>query len=173
MKKPFLEAGEFVTTHGITGELRLYPWCDGPGFLSGFTKLYLDENGKKHLKVKIRPHKNMCIVKIEDVDTIEQARAYIGKTTWISRQEADLPAGRWFVQDIIGACVKDADTGEEYGCISSVTHPGSHDVFEIKRPDGSISLFPAVEPFLCELDVDGEQVKVRPIPGMFDGEDGK
>ncbi|MEI3013790.1 MAG: hypothetical protein V8T36_03000 [Ruthenibacterium lactatiformans] len=34
--KQFIEAGEFVTTHGVMGELKLYPWGDGPEFVARF-----------------------------------------------------------------------------------------------------------------------------------------
>lgn len=170
MKKGYLEAGEFVTTHGVTGELRLYPWGDGPAFLCGFNTLYLDEQGKSSIHIaSIRPHKNICLVKLDGVDSIEQARPYIGRTVYISRADVQLPEGRFFVQDLLGARVVDAHTGEDYGKILSVSHPGRHDVYEIEHPDGKRSLFPAVEPYLVELDVEGGVVKIAPIEGMLDG----
>ena len=169
--KPFLEAGEFVTTHGITGELRLYPWCDDPEFLSGFSLFYLDESGKKSVEAAlVRPHKNICIVKLSGVDSIEAARPYIGKTIYIDRNDVNLPEGMHFVQDLLGAAVTDADSGELYGVIRDITRPGRHDVYEVERPDGSLCLFPAVEPFLVSTDAQAAAVTVRPIPGMFDEE---
>lgn len=168
MKKAYLEAGEFVTTHGIGGELRLYPWSDSPAFLAGFERLYSSPTGGKPLEVaQIRPHKNICIVKLAGVDTIVDARPYIGKTVWIARADADLPEGRFFVQDLLGARVQDADTGEVYGNIATITHPGRHDVYEIQRPGGGMSLFPAVEPFLVKVNTESGEVWIRPIEGMF------
>jgi 16S rRNA processing protein RimM len=174
MKKAFLEAGEFVTTHGVAGELRLYPWCDEPAFLAGFTTLYLDESGRQPLRVaRIRPHKSLCIVQLEGVESIEAARPYIGKTVYIARADAPLPKGSHFVQDLLGAVVRDADTGRDYGTIRAITHPGRHDVYEVARPDGGISLFPAAPPFVERVDADGGLVLIRPIPGMFnEGEGG-
>lgn len=169
MIKPYLEAGEFTTTHGITGELRLYPWCDGPDFLCRFSTLYLDNAGRRPLAVEqIRPHKNICIVQLAGVTTVEAARIYIGKTVYIARAEAQLPPGVHFVQDLLNATVRDADSSEDYGTISAISHPGRHDIYEVLRPDGSISLFPATEPFLVSADAEAELVLVRPIPGMFD-----
>lgn len=169
MQKAYLEAGEFVTTHGIGGELRLYPWSDGPAFLQGFDTLYLDDEGKKALKAEaIRPHKNICIVRLEGVASIEAARPYIGKTVYIARADVQLPEGRFFVQDLLGARVVDDDTGEDYGTVSAVTRPGRHDVYEVTRPEGGISLFPAVAPFLRGQDLEEGLVRVAPIEGMFD-----
>ncbi|MDL2214542.1 ribosome maturation factor RimM [Clostridia bacterium OttesenSCG-928-O13] len=169
--KSFLEAGEFVTTHGISGELRLYPWCDDPAFLCDFATLYLDEAGQTPLPIAdMRPHKNICIAKLSGVDSIEAARPYIGKTVYIARADAHLPEGRHFVQDLLGAQVVDADTGQVYGTISAITHPGRHEVYEVARPNGGTALFPATEPFLVAAFPEEGRVLVRPIPGMFDEE---
>lgn len=168
LKKQYMEAGEFVTTHGIAGELRLYPWADTPHFFQDFSKFFLGPGGETPLEIlSVRPHKNICIVKLSGIDSIEEARPFIGKTVYISRDEVQLPEGRFFIQDLLGAQVIDGQTGEEYGIIRSVTHPGWHDVYEIQRPDHSICLFPAAEPFVESIDLDAGVVKVRPIPGMF------
>lgn len=169
--KQFLEAGEFVTTHGVTGELKLYPWSDAPDFLLPFHTLYLDKNGAQPLKVEqMRIHKNLCLVKLAGVASIEQARPYIGKTVYIARQDARLPPDKVFVQDLLGARVQDAATGQDYGEITAVTHPGRHDVYEITAADGEKYLFPAVEAFLDKVDVEAGVVRVKPIAGMFEKE---
>ncbi len=170
MKKQYLEAGEFVTTHGIGGELRLYPWCDSVDFLTGFDRFFLSERGEGVLKLmSVRPHKNVCVVKVDGVDSVEEARCLIGKTIYIAREDAGLEDGRYFVQDILGARVEHADTSHCYGYIEEVTHPGRHDVWRVK--DGESEYwFPAVEPFLVELDIEKEVAFVRPIEGMFEAE---
>lgn len=166
--KQYLEAGEFVTTHGVLGELKLYPWSDEPDFLAGFSEVYFSADGQQPVRIeKARPHKTMCIVKLEGVESIEQARPFIGKTVWINRQEAELAPGQFFVQDLLGARVLDADTGEEYGRVVGVSHPGRHDIYEIEGPAGQTYLFPAVEAFLVKRDIEAGEVLVRPIPGMF------
>ncbi len=166
--KPYLEAGEFTTTHGIAGQLRLYPWCNEPAFLSAFSTLYLDENGTKALKdVTIKPHKNMCIITLPGITTIEQARAYIGKTAYISRADVNLPSGTYFVQDLLGASVVNADTNQLYGTIAAITHPGRHDVYEVALAGGGSALFPAAEPFMEGIDIENGVVLIRPIEGMF------
>lgn len=169
--KAYLEAGEFVSTHGIAGELKLYPWCDAPSFLCGFTRLYLDEQGKTQLRVtSIRTHKNVCLVKAEGVGSVEEARQYIGKVAYIARADAPLEEGQVFVQDLLGAMVEDADSGRCYGHIKGITHPGRHDVYEIANDAGEIFWFPAVREFLVKVSPEEGKVLVRPIPGMFEEE---
>lgn len=166
--KQYLEAGELVTTHGVSGELRLYPWSDSPEFLTAFKCFYLDEQGRKPLKVsQLRRHKNICIVQLEGVASINDARALIGKTVYINRDDIKLPQGHYFVQDLLGLQVIDADTAQCYGTIANVTHPGRHDIYEVQQQNGQIALFPAVQPFLVGTDLAAGQVTVRPIPGMF------
>lgn len=167
--KDFLETGEFVTTHGIHGELRLYPWCDDVSFLTQFNTLYLDENGRQAIEItSLRRHKNICIVKLRCVDSVEAAHSYIGKTVYINRREAKLAPGEYFVQDLIGMRLCDADSGQEYGVITNVTRPARQDIYEVAMPNQGVALFPAVEPFLVRTEVETRTIFVRPIPGMFD-----
>lgn len=171
--KQYLEAGEFVTTHGIAGELKLYPWADDAAFFKDIPTLYLSATGQRPLVVqKLRAHKNMCILKLQGVDTIEQARVYIGKTAWVSRADIKLEEGRVFVQDLLGAQVVDAESGRLYGSIQNVTRPGHHDVYEIQDEAGGVFLFPAVEEFIDKIDIAAGVVTVRPIPGMFNEGEG-
>lgn len=167
--KPFLEAGEFVTTHGVNGELRLYPWSDDAAFLAGFQTLYLDAAGSQPLAIEqLRAHKRVLIAKIHGIDSVEAARGLIGRTVYIARADAKLPEGRHFVQDLLGASVEDADSGQRYGTLVAVTHPGRHDVYEVRHENGGTSLLPATKPFLVSIDAEAGRITVRPIPGMLD-----
>lgn len=168
MLKPFLEIGEIVTTHGVLGEVKVYPWCDDAEFLCELPRLYL-ANGSGMRKVEqARVHKNMCLLKLEGVDDMNAARALVGRTLWAARADMPLEEGRYFVQDIIGCEVRDADTGKVYGKVTNVAHPAANDVYTIRDEAGKEYLFPAVEAFLAELCPEEEYILVRPIPGMFD-----
>ncbi len=171
--KQFIEVGEFVTTHGVMGELKLYPWCDSPEFVAGLPRLYFSPQGGRETRVEsVRVHKGMCLVKLKDVGSIEQARIYLHKTAYFNRADVHLPQGRFFVQDIIGCKVQDADTGKEYGVITAVDHPAATDIYTVKNEAGETFLFPAVAEFLVRLAPDEGIVTVRPIPGMFSNEGG-
>lgn len=169
--KRYLEAGEFVTTHGVRGELKLYPWADGPEFIAGLPRLYLSpEGGKPLLLEEVRAHKGMCIVKLAGVDTLDGARPYVRRVAYFDRGDVTLPQGRYFVQDIVGCRVVDADSGAVYGTVAAVDHPAASDVYTVKNEAGETFLFPAVPEFLTALDPVAGTVTVRPIPGMFTSE---
>ncbi len=170
MKKQFLEVGRIVGTHGIRGELRVDPWCDSPDFLSGFKKLYFDE-GKTSLKSKARPHKNIVLLRLEGVETIDDAEKLRGKVLYIDRDDARLPEGKNFVQDLIGCRVVDADdASKEYGEIADVFKTGANDVYTVKNPSGEF-LVPVIDEVVVEKDIDGGVVRIRPMKGLFGDED--
>ncbi len=171
--KRFLEVGEFVTTHGVHGELKLYPWCDCPDFAAGLPRLFFSPNGGQETRVDAaRVHKGMCLVKLHGVDSIEAARRYIGHVAYFDRDDVKLPKERYFVQDIIGCTVRDADTGEVYGVITAVEHPAAIDIYTVKNNAGEEFLFPAVPEFLKALSPEEGFVTVRPIEGMFTNDGG-
>ncbi|MGN1119808.1 MAG: ribosome maturation factor RimM [Oscillospiraceae bacterium] len=167
--KRFIETGKIVATQGIRGEVRVQYYSDEPEVLCDFDVLYLDA-GKKALSItRAHPHKNVVVMKIEGIDTIEQAQPLIGKTLYIDREDTELDEGVYFVQDIIGLTVKDADTGKVYGKITDVYQNGAADVYSMKQPDGSELMFPCIDEVVLSIDTQGGEMVIRPLPGLFEG----
>ena len=167
----YLEVGQIVGTHGIAGEMRVQPWCDSPDFLTKFKTLYTDKNGDNAVKVKSsRVHKNIVLIKFPDITTIEQAERMRGKVLYISRKDANIADGEWFIQELIGCTVFDADTGKDYGILSDVSKTGANDVWHIKK-DGKEYLLPAINDIIANVDVANEKVEIHSIiKGIFDDE---
>ena len=171
MKKSFLETGKITGTHGVRGEMRVHPWCDSPEFLTEFKRLYLDDKGEEYIKVvRSRAHGNMVILKADGIDTIEQAEKLRNKVLYISRKDAKLEEGAYFVQDLIDCKVIDADSDKEYGILSDVSQTGANDVWHISK-DGKEYLVPAIPPVIVKVDTENDTVIIRPLKGIFDDED--
>ena len=170
MLKQYLEAGRIVGTHGVRGEMRVECWCDSPSFLSKFKTRYLDE-GKTALSVSCRPHKNIALVTVRGVDSIEKADELRGKILYIDRGDVRLAEGAHFVQDIIGLKVTDADTGEVYGTVRDVLKTGSNDVYEMQGADKKLFYIPVIPDIIVRPDIEGGAVYIRPMKGLFDDED--
>ena len=120
MIKNFLEIGEIVGTHGIRGEMRVNPWCDSPDFICKFKTLYYDSNGSCAVQVKsARPHGNIVLLTINDVDSVEKAQKLRGKVLYMKRSDARLPKGKYFIAELIGCKVFDADNEEIVKKVSS------------------------------------------------------
>ena len=173
MIKEYLELGEIVGTHGIRGELRVNPWCDSPEFAAKFKTLYFDSNGGCAVQVKsARPHGNIVLLAIKDVDTVEAAQKLRGKILYMKRSDARLPKGSYFIAELIGCTVYDADEPEKvYGTLSDVSATGANDVWHIKDENGKEYLIPAIPDVCVETDVAENRVVIRPLKGIFDDED--
>ena len=170
MLKQYLEAGKIVGTHGVRGEMRLECWCNTPSFLSKFKTLYLDE-GRTALSVSCRPHKNIVLLTVKGVDSIEKADTYRGKILYLDRDDVHLSKGEHFVQDIIGLQVTDADTGAVYGTVTDVLKTGSNDVYEMRGADQKLFYIPVIPDIIIRLEPEAGAVYIRPMKGLFDDAD--
>lgn len=171
MIKQYLETGKIVGTHGIRGMVRVQPWSDSGEFLTNFKRFFLSPDGGSELKtVKIQPHGGVVLIAFKGVDSVEQAEALRGKTLYISRDDIALPEGRYFIDDLIGCEVFDADSGEKYGVISEVSQTGANDVWHIKS-GGKEYLLPAIGEVIVSVDPQNERLEIRPMKGIFDNED--
>lgn len=159
--RKFLEAGKIVNTHGIKGEVRIQPWVDSPEFLAEFRRLYIDEKPYKLLSG--RTHKSFLITRFEGIDDINQAMALKNKTVFFDRDDAKLPEGHFFIDDIMGASVRDED-GAELGKLADVIEAPSANVYVVKG-EREI-LIPAVPQFILKTDVTAGIITVRLIDGM-------
>ena len=167
MKKEFLEAGKIVNTHGIRGEVKIMPYTDSPELLAEFDRLFL---GKAHTEVIIersRVFKNTVIAKIEGVDTPEEAEKLRNKLLYMHRDDLELDEDTYFIQDLIGMEVRDADSGQVYGKIADVMQTGANDVYVVKGDDREY-LVPAIGDVVVSTDIDADIMTIRPLEGLFD-----
>ena len=173
MIKEYLEIGEIVGTHGVHGELRLNPWCDSPDFVSRFKTLYYDSNGGCAAQIKsARPHGNIVLLRIAGIDSVEQAQKMRGKILDMKRSDAKLPEGRYFIAELTGCSVFDADEPQKcYGTLSDVSATGANDVWHITDGTGREYLIPAIPDVVIETDVANDRIVIRPLKGIFDDED--
>ncbi len=166
--KQFLEIAKIVAVHGLRGEVRCQYYCDSAEVLCEFDELYFDK-GKTAVKIeRAYPHKNVVIMRLEGVDSIEKAQPLVGKMLYLDRNDAELEEGLYFVQDIIGLTVKDADSGKVYGKITEVYQNGASDVYSIKHPDGSELMFPCIDEVVLKTDIEAGEMLIRPLKGLFD-----
>ncbi len=167
MKKRFLECGKIVATHGLRGEVKVLPWCDGPEALVPIKTFYLDGGNTPKRAERCRIQKNMVLLKLEGVDTPEAAQALRGRVLWLDREEDTLEEGQYYIQDLIGLSVEDAETGEVYGTLRDVTETGANDVYHVAFPDGRVQLVPAIPQVIAKIDIDGGKMLIRPLEGLF------
>lgn len=160
MKEKYLEAGQIVNTHGIRGELKIMPWCDGPEFLKAFKTFYIDGNPYKVQEARV--HKTMLLCKLEGIDDVNKAQTFKDKTIKIDRDSAKIAEGRVFISDLIGLPVYAEE--KEIGVLKDVYTGPANDVYIVKGEKEY--MIPAVSEFLEDVNVDAGYIKVKLLEGM-------
>ena len=171
MKKQFLEIGKIVNIHGLGGVVKVMPWCDSAEFLCEFETLY---RGRDRIPMQIERasvQKNMALVKFRGVDNPDQANALRNAVLYMDRDDVELEEGTFFIQDLIGMTVKDADTGKVYGRLRDVLQTGANDVYEIETPEGKTLLAPVIPDVVIAQDFETDTITIRPLKGLFDDAD--
>lgn len=173
MIKDYLELGQIVGTHGIRGEIRINPWCDSPDFAKKFKTVYFDNKGENSIKVtSSRAHGNIILMKLEGIDSIDSAQNLRNKMLYIKRADARLPEGTWFIEELIGCKVFDADDNEKlYGDITDVSQTGANDVWHITDENGTEYLIPSIKEVVIKVEVAENRVFIRPLKGIFEDAD--
>lgn len=170
MKKQYLEIGQIVNTHGLKGEMRVDPWCDSPEFFCRFKTLYL-KNGDVLTIKQSRPHKNVAVIKVDGIDTIEQADIMRKTILYIDRNDVNLEDGAFFVQDILDCEVVDTDTKRSYGKVTDVIKTGANDVYQVTDENGKDYLIPVIDDVIVSTNTDIGVIEIKPLKGIFDDED--
>ena len=161
-KKALIEAGRIVNTHGVQGEVKINIWLDSPQFFKSFKRLVLD-NGEELKVLGARTHKGFVIARLEGVEDVNAAMRLKGKNVSVRREDAALPRGAFFLQDIIGAKVVD-EQGSEIGTLQDVMETPASNIYVVKGE--SEHLIPAVPEFILKTDAENGVITVHLIEGM-------
>lgn len=165
MKEQYLEVGKITNVHGLMGEVRVQPWADSPDFLCQFKTLYVDKTHWPVQVERVRVHKNMVILKLNGVTDVNGALAMRNAVLYIDRDDANLPKGSFFLADIYGLEVRDAETDEVLGKVADILTPPANNVYVVRGGKREI-MIPAVDQFVKEINVDEGYMKVALIEGM-------
>lgn len=161
----YLEVGKITNVHGIMGEVRVQPWADSPEFLCRFKTLYVD---KTHWPIEVeraRVHKNMVIIKFRGVTDVPSALAMRNAILYIDRKDADLPEGTFFLADLYGLEVRDAQSGAVLGRVADVLTLPANNVYVVRGGEREL-MIPAVPQFIAETNPEGGYLRVNLIEGM-------
>lgn len=167
MKKQFLEAGKIVNTHGIKGEVKIMPYCDSPELFCEFDRFFMGRDFNEINVERSRVQKNMVIAKLEGVNTPEDAEKLRNKMLYMHRDDLELDEDTFFIQDLIGMTVKNADNGRVYGVIDDVLQTGANDVYTIKG-ENKTYLIPAIADVIAETDLENDIMLIHELEGLFD-----
>lgn len=164
----YLPACKIVSTHGVRGKMKALPLCDGAAFLAKFKRLFTSADGAGETRVLgVRAQGNVILLRLDGVTDMDAARAQVGRTYYLAKADAKLPRGRYFIDDLLGCDVVDADTDRVYGQLTNVDRPAAQDIYTVTDGAGEEHMLPAVPEFVKKIDIDARKIFVTPIEGMF------
>lgn len=172
MAEKLYNVGKVVNTHGIRGEVKVFPQTDFPDvrFAQGSELIMQHPETQSTLSVTVersRLHKNMYIVKLKQFDDINDVEKYKGWMLKVSEaQLVELPEDEYYYHEIIG-CRVVTDEGEELGVIDEILAPGANDVWVVKPSKGKPILIPVIDDVLLNVDIEGKVVTVHLMEGLI------
>lgn len=165
-----LRVGVISSTHGVRGEVKVYPTTDDLERFQLLKHVILDTGKeKKELEVQgVKFFKQFAILKFKGIDNINDIEKYKGKDLLIKREDAvELEEGEYFICDLM-ECTAISDTGETLGKLTEVIQTGANDVFVIQKKDGKELLIPYTKECVLDVNMDEKTILVHVLPGLED-----
>ena len=165
-----LQVGIITSTHGVRGEVKVYPTTDDPRRFRRLKEVVLD-TGKEKMNLEIEGvkfFKQFVILKFKGLDNIKDIEKYRQKSLYVTRKNAvRLQRDEYFIADLIGLKVQDED-GKELGTVKDVIETGANDVYEVEMADGKSLLLPAIKQCILNVDVENGTMQVHVLEGLLD-----
>jgi 16S rRNA processing protein RimM len=170
--KKYIEIAKFTKPQGLRGGIRALLYCDSPDVFAELSESighFLLGESKTPVKVWLSEvRKGFVVLTVEDIDNAVAAENLVGEYLFIKRADYELPPDTWFIADLIGLDVTDADTGELYGKVEEILQTAPKDVYVIKTPDYKTLMFPSIPEVLIDVNITEGVIKIRPLEGLFE-----
>lgn len=165
-----LQVGVISSTHGVRGEVKVFPTTDDVKRFKRLKEVIL-ETGKEELLLEIEGvkfFKQFAILKFKGFDNINDIEKYKGKSLFVSRKNAvPLRKDEYFIADLQGLIVED-ENGTQIGTLRDVMETRANDVYIVDMTDGRELLLPAIKECILEVDVEGGKIRVHMMDGLID-----
>lgn len=163
-----LQVGVISSTHGVRGEVKVFPTTDDVRRFKKLKNVILD-TGREHLPLEVEGvkfFKQFAILKFKGFDNINDIEKYKGKSILVDRKNAvRLQKDEYFVADMIGMEVYTED-GERFGTLKDVMETGANDVYIIDMTDGREVLIPAIKQCILKVDVENARMDIHLLEGL-------
>lgn len=164
-----LQVGVISSTHGIRGEVKVFPTTDDVNRFKKLKQVILD-TGKQQLPLEIEGvkfFKKFAILKFKGIDNINDVEAYKGMSLLVTREHAvKLQRDEYFIADMIGMEVVTED-GEKFGVLDDVLQTGANDVYEIKSVKHGVVLIPAIKDCILDVDMEAQKMMIHLMDGLI------
>ena len=164
-----LQVGVITQTHGVRGEVKVFPTTDDAARFKNLKHVMLD-TGKETLPLEIESvkfFKQFVILKFKGFDNINDIERYKRCPLLVERENAvPLEEGEYFIADMIGMKVI-TDEGENFGILKDVMETGANDVYVIEHPSEGEVLVPAIKECILDVDIENRQMKIHVMNGLI------
>jgi 16S rRNA processing protein RimM len=155
--------GRVVKPQGRKGEVVVAPLSDRPDRFPRLQRAFVPAPGGGSREVRVTscwPHKGRFVLKLDGVDSIDQAEAYRDLELRIGEEDLEaLPAGSYYHHQLKGLRVED-ESGRPLGVATDVLVTGGEaSVLVVQGPRGEFML-PLAEAFVRRVDLAGGRLEV-------------
>lgn len=165
-----LQVGVITSTHGVRGEVKVFPTTDDVNRFKRLKEVILD-TGKEQIPMEIEGvkfFKQFVILKFKGYDNINDIEKYRQMSLYVTRKNAvRLRKDEYFIADLMGLRIQNED-GEDIGVLREVMETGANDVYVIDMTDGRELLLPAIKQCVLNVDVEAGFVQVHILDGLLD-----
>ncbi|MDD3403163.1 MAG: ribosome maturation factor RimM [Hespellia sp.] len=164
-----LQVGVISSTHGIRGEVKVFPTTDDVNRFRTLKKVTLD-TGKEQLNLEVQGvkfFKQFVIVKFKGIDDINDIEKYKGMSLYVEREDAiALDEDEYFIADLIDMKVYTED-GAEFGTVTDVLETGANEVYVIQSAEHGEVLVPAIKQCILNIDTEERKMKIHLLDGLI------
>lgn len=165
----YLRVGVITNSHGIKGEVKVFPTTDDINRYDLLKEVYIDKKNKftKFEIESVKYFKQMVILKFKDINNINDVLIYKGMDLYIDRKDAiPLEPGEYFIADILG-CKVITDDNNELGFVKEVLTSSANDVYVVETTDNKEILIPVIDECILDVDIDKKEIKVHLLKGLI------
>ena len=165
-----LQAGVITTTHGIRGEVKVFPTTDDVHRFEDLDSVLLD-TGREYIELEIenvKYFKQYAILKFKGINNINDIEKYKGRSLYVTRDQAiPLDEDEYYIADLIGLDVY-LENGEKFGVLKDVMETGANDVYIVETEEGKEVLIPAIHECVLDIDVEENRMEIHLMDGLLD-----
>jgi 16S rRNA processing protein RimM len=165
----YLKIGQIINTHGVKGEVKVYPLTDNIKRFKGLKQVWMESpDGYRVVKIEgLKFVKDFPIMKLEGIITMNDAEKLRDQYIYVDRENAvKLPKDTYFISDLIGIQVFTEDK-KSLGTLTDVIPTGANDVYEITPPEGRSFLIPAIGDVVLDVDIEGRRMVIKLLEGLI------
>lgn len=165
-----LRVGVIASTHGIRGEVKVFPTTDSASRFKKIKEVILiSEEGEQDLQIEsVKFFKKFVILKFTGIDNINDIEKYKGCELYVDRAKAQhLRRNEYYIADLLGMEVVQ-DTGRKLGTIRDVIETGANDVYVVAMEQGRELLIPAIKQCILNVEIESGRMEVHLLEGLLE-----